>query len=820
MPLPLSDDDLWSAWERVRENEGCAGADGVTVHAFGERAPRRLADLLERAKTGTYRAFPLLKIVVEKGGGRTLGGNRVGGNWAGHARPLLGVENPGAGALPGPSVPNGRQTGRSAPPARTPPVPGVPEPGQGRKTGAGAGAPSRSESPACRAAVPGGILPAGGCPQESGHGRPEAHSTGADRGAAGPIQQTRRAAPLKTRTLLVPAVRDRVLQTAVARHLSRSFEEEFLECSYGYRPGRSVDRAIARIRKCRELGYVFVVDADIASFFDRVSHDALLERLASRKPGEEILGLVRQWVRGAMWDGQRIHAIHEGLPQGSPISPLLANFFLEDFDRELEKSGRKLVRYCDDFVVLARTREDAEQALVESESRLAALHLDLNREKTQIVDFEHGFRFLGALFQGEGIWVPWKHERAKGKILFMARPLPPAMRTRFEEMAPPENTMSAAFRRAGGAEGAPRPEPERKGEPVSYLYLVEQGAVLRKAGDRFLVEKEDEVLLDLPYHKLETVLLFGNIQVTTQAMAELLEKGVNLSLFSRQGNYRGSLAPPRGRNIELRIAQFDLYRDAARALELARGQVRAKVANALATLAGYRKRKEVSEAFEGKRGQIAEALAGAETAGNVAALDGFEGTAARLYFECVMEFNGSEMTWQGRLKHPAPDPLNALLSLTYTLLTQEIAALLEGAGLDPYLGYLHQVDYGRPSLALDLVEPFRNPVADRLVLTLANRRVIEAEDFEGGGERPGVFLKPKALKRYFEQYERWMLGSGTAPGAPEGGPPARFRPRDRLRMEVEGLAAALRGGAPFAPFRYGEEGDGKEGECSTSSVTI
>jgi CRISPR-associated protein Cas1 len=95
---------------------------------------------------------------------------------------------------------------------------------------------------------------------------------------------------------------------------------------------------------------------------------------------------------------------------------------------------------------------------------------------------------------------------------------------------------------------------------VAYLYLTEQGSVLRKAGDRFLVEKDDEVLLDLPYHKLETVLLFGNVQVTTQALAELLEKGVSLSLFSREGHFRGSLAPPRGHHVELRLAQFDRYR--------------------------------------------------------------------------------------------------------------------------------------------------------------------------------------------------------------------------------------------------------------------
>jgi retron-type reverse transcriptase len=131
MPLPFTCEQLWEAWERVRENEGCAGSDGVTVAHFAQRAHRALPRLYERVNEGAYRPFPLLKIVVEK--------------------------HPGSAS---------------------------------------------------------------------------------------------------TRTLLVPTVADRVLQTAAARHLSRSFEEEFLECSYGYRPGRSVDRAIARIRTCRELGYL------------------------------------------------------------------------------------------------------------------------------------------------------------------------------------------------------------------------------------------------------------------------------------------------------------------------------------------------------------------------------------------------------------------------------------------------------------------------------------------------------------------------------------------------------------------------------------
>ncbi len=687
--LPITAEDLWLAWERVQENDGCAGADGITVRAFAGRTNRVIARMFERAEQETYRAFPLLKIVVEK----------------------------------------------------------------------------KSDS-------------------------------------------------AETRTLLVPTVADRVLQTAVARYLSRSWEEEFLECSFAYRPGRSVDRAIARIRKCHELGYRFVVDADVHAYFDGVDHDLLLNRIASRQPGPVLLGLLRQWVRGRYWDGQKVRPVRTGIAQGSPISPLLANLFLEDFDRELEKSGRKLVRYADDFLILAQTLPGAEEALCQTRDLLLSEHLRLNEGKTRITDFDAGFRFLGALFLGDSVWIPWKHDRIRGRILFMARPLPLALRTRYE-CAPPRGAVAQALIRAG-IETAPH-HPSKTipgGQNVAYLYLTEQGSILRKAGDRLLVEKDDEIVLDLPYHKLENVLLFGNVQVTTQAMAELLEKDVRLSLFSREGTYRGSLAPPRGGNVELRLAQFRLWQDGARSLAMARSVVQGKLANLIAVLRRYRRENKVEDDFDGKLAALGEAISTASRTDGIASLDGVEGAASRQYFDLLMTFNRSELTWPGRRKHPAPDPLNALLSLTYTLLTNELAALLDGLGLEAHLGFLHQIDYGRPSLALDAVEMFRGPVADRFVLTMVNRRVFDAEDFQSSGDRPGVFLKPKPLKRYFAAFEEWILARPKRTG--DGPPLPNFR--NLLRAEAEKIAAVIRDGGNLVPWTF--DAAPEETSCNTSSVTI
>jgi CRISPR-associated protein Cas1 len=181
----------------------------------------------------------------------------------------------------------------------------------------------------------------------------------------------------------------------------------------------------------------------------------------------------------------------------------------------------------------------------------------------------------------------------------------------------------------------------------------------------------------------------------------------------------------------------------------------------------------------------------------VQALDGVEGSAARAYFGALMSFNRSAFEWPGRLKHPAPDPINALLSLTYTLLTNELHALLAAAGLDPYFGFLHQLDYGRPSLALDLVEAFRHPLADRFVLAAINQNLFQPDDFYKDLEHGGLCLKPEPLRRYFDAFEKTMIETKQDGARPPW--------RSVLRAEVELLARHFRHGETWTPFRYAAE---------------
>jgi group II intron reverse transcriptase/maturase len=231
------------------------------------------------------------------------------------------------------------------------------------------------------------------------------------------------------RTLLVPAVGDRVAQTAAAQWLSTRWNAAFDAASFAYRPGLGVHDALDRIVELRDEGFAWVFDADLRAFFDSIDHDRLLALLArSLSAGSPALGWIESWVRGTVWDGVGLRRIVRGVPQGSPVSPLLANFYLHPFDVALRRHGLKLVRYADDFVVLARTPFELEEIASVVAGELADLGLEINAEKTRLTSFGHGWRFLGAEIKDARVMLPFKRNKTKAQPVFVAPLMPPALR--------------------------------------------------------------------------------------------------------------------------------------------------------------------------------------------------------------------------------------------------------------------------------------------------------------------------------------------------------------------------------------------------------
>ncbi len=230
------------------------------------------------------------------------------------------------------------------------------------------------------------------------------------------------------RLLLVPAVRDRVAQAAVATWLGTRWNATFDSASFAYRPGLGVHAALRYLRELHTSGFRWVFDADIRSCFDSIDHGRLFDRLGAWLGATSpLVGWIRSWVAAPIWDGADVRRLTCGIPQGSPLSPLLANFFLDAFDNRLRGAGVKFIRYADDFLVLTRTPFDLPPARRIVEKALEDLGLELNAEKTRTTTFDRWFRFLGAEIQGDAILLPFDKKKAALRPVFVAPVMPPAV---------------------------------------------------------------------------------------------------------------------------------------------------------------------------------------------------------------------------------------------------------------------------------------------------------------------------------------------------------------------------------------------------------
>jgi retron-type reverse transcriptase len=369
LPTLLSAEHWPPAWKRVRENHGRPGADGISIEQFEAKVDHEITCLREELRTTVYHPWPLLELRVEE------------------------------------TVFNG--------------------------------APRR----------PGG---------------------------KGEVLKR------KQRLLRIPAVRDRVMQAAVMQRVEPWIDEQLEACSFAYRHGRGVQDAVEEVRKWHVRGYQYLVDADIESFFDNVDHGRVLnkfsravevplrvellkslaaqKKIAGAKQSHDLVrnledavggsresfqqlvqnelrrlaGLITQWVQAEVWDGRQITWLKRGLPQGSVISPMLANLFLDELDEALLGHDLKLVRYSDDFVILCRTPKQAENALLLTEQKLAEMHLGLNPRKTTIRKFENSFKFLGVFFWKDLTMLPFEKRIRERRVLSLPPPLPPELAARYQ----------------------------------------------------------------------------------------------------------------------------------------------------------------------------------------------------------------------------------------------------------------------------------------------------------------------------------------------------------------------------------------------------
>jgi CRISPR-associated protein Cas1 len=310
---------------------------------------------------------------------------------------------------------------------------------------------------------------------------------------------------------------------------------------------------------------------------------------------------------------------------------------------------------------------------------------------------------------------------------------------------------------------------------MTTLYITEPYCVVKKDGDTLVIQVPADEQAGKPARKVVTplvkvdeVVVLGESTFTPQALAALLDQKAVISFLTAFGQFRGRVVPGETRNSLLRLAQARAHDDPRRMFALAKQFVRGKVHNARTLLLRTNRRVEggeVAAAAESLR-EIGKQVEGLESDGAPppepdkpqagtawGSLQGLEGAAAARYFSVFGHLLRADtgLSFDTRSRRPPRDPVNALLSYGYTLLLHQAIAALQVAGLDPYIGFLHSTQYSKPALALDLMEEFRAPVVDSVVLTLVNNRILQADDFveEFGAWR----LKDGARRTFLQKFE-------------------------------------------------------------------
>lgn len=288
---------------------------------------------------------------------------------------------------------------------------------------------------------------------------------------------------------------------------------------------------------------------------------------------------------------------------------------------------------------------------------------------------------------------------------------------------------------------------------MGTIYITKDDAFIGKTDERIHVKADKKQILDVPLIKVDGLVILGRANFSPALISELLNRKIPLSFLTSTGKYLGRLEPELTKNIFVRQAQWKVEVNSEKAIHIVRGFIRGKLKN-YRNFLQLRHRQNNHEKLEKSIEQIQEIIESLEHKNNIDSLRGLEGAGSAIYFSCFnLLIKNNNFEFKTRNRRPPLDPVNSLLSLGYALLRHDIQSAVNIVGFDPYLGYLHVPHYGRPALALDLMEEFRPIITDAVVLNVINNKKLTPQDFVIEPLSNAVSLTKEGLQIFLRAYE-------------------------------------------------------------------
>lgn len=394
-----------------------------------------------------------------------------------------------------------------------------------------------------------------------------------------------------------------------------------------------------------------------------------------------------------------LHSRIKGIAQGSPLSPILANLYLDSFDEQIKKWDVKMVRYADDFVILTKTKEEAESILSKTEAFLSELGLRIKKEKTAVKHIKDGFQFLGMRFEKSAVRVE------------------------------------------------PEDELKRLRKP---LYITGPYMFLSLNGDAVDIKKDRAIIETIPLRRISEIMVMEKTSFSTAFLSECTEKNIPLTITLNSGYYITTIKPDSKKFYDISYEHGKKYSSITEteilciAKEFAIGKI-----NNYISLFKQRYVKE-QNLFINELQRVTQRM---NQSGDVHQVRGFEGAAAKKIYERLNGLIDDAAFHIKKRERRNPDRINSLLNFGYYLIFSRINATVRALGLNPYLGFLHSPEDNYESFVCDIEELFR-PRIDRFIIRLINLKAITKDDFSE--TEKGCYLKKDAVKKFLNQFEAEM----------------------------------------------------------------
>ncbi len=550
---------------------------------------------------------------------------------------------------------------------------------------------------------------------------------------------------------------DRLIGRVLAQALTEAVDPYLSASSYAYRAGHGTENAVAQAAVYMEEGYSWVCELDVKSFFDSIPHDPLMVRVESIFEGGVITGLIERFIRCKREEDGIFHDQETGLIQGSPLSPVLSNLYLDTLDKWLEQNGVHFYRYGDDINVYVKTSEEAFLIRNEITAFLGKLGLHINKDK-------------GGVFLGKNRnCLRYGFEEKNGKIYA-------------QKIIKTQKQIYHRWQRSAIK------KVDRK------YHIVSDGILSRK--DFTILFENEEGKRYLPAEAMDCLNIYASMTLSSSFFEYANKVGLTLAFFDRSGEKIGSFLPRKQhRSYRIEVEQIKLMQNESMHLKIAKKYQNANIFNLRAILRYYERRGH-DPFLQDSIGKMTEILQKVNEVKDVNALMMYEAQARQVYYQCfrvILQEEGFE--FRRRTRRPPKDPLNAMISFGNTILYQRFASLIYRSSLDIRFGLLHNSVHRTESLNLDLADLFKPVLVDRTIFTLVNRKMLRVETDFQEMENGAVYLNNRGKKLFLIEFEKKLSQDVKCKDT-------KKNYEDLMQEEVRKLELFFRNGEVYKPYKY------------------